>query len=62
MKVFPVKNKIVFISRQYNCESTDFRLLREGLQNNKPEVTCVMLTKMIGPGLKSLKFAIHYTF
>ncbi len=60
MKVLPVKDKIVFISRQYNCESADFRLLREALQNNKPEVTCVVLTKMIGSGLKAkICYSLH---
>ena len=51
LKLFPVQKKIVFLSRQSNAPSLDFRLLSEKIEELHPDYRCVLLCQMIEPGL-----------
>lgn len=51
MKLFPTKNKIVFLSRQSNSPGIDFMLLEKELNQNYPQYKTVMLCKMIPDGI-----------
>ena len=59
IKLFPVRNKVVFLSRQGNSPSLDFRLLDEEIKRSHPEYETVMLTRKIGGGLPGM---IGYCF
>lgn len=60
LKVFPQDGRIVFISRQSDTPTLDFRLLRERLAEDSPQTRTVMLTKRLNKGLKSkLGYAFH---
>lgn len=59
MKLFPTKNKIVFLSRQGNAPGVDFRLLEEELNKSYPEYKTVMLCKKIPDSLMGM---IGYAF
>lgn len=50
-KLFPVKERIAFISRQSNDESVDYKLLYEGLKKENPQIEIVRLYKMIPESL-----------
>lgn len=58
-KLFPVKRQIVFISRQSDSASLDFRLLLEELEKEHKDIRVVELYRMI-PG--SLFGKIRYAF
>lgn len=47
IKLFPVKKKITFISRQSNKPGIDFRLLEEAIKKEHPDYQTVMLTKRL---------------
>ncbi len=59
MKLFPTKNKIVFLSRQGNEPGVDFKLLENELHEKYPEYETVMLCKMIPNSLFGM---IGYVF
>ncbi len=59
MKLFPTKNKIVFLSRQGNAPGVDFKLLEEELNKSYPEYKTVMLCKKIPDSLTGM---IGYAF
>lgn len=59
-KILPQQNKITFISRQHDFENIDFKLLRNEIEKIYPDVKCIVLTKMIHPGLISkVEYGFH---
>lgn len=60
IKIFPTRNKIVFLSRQSDTPSIDFNLLRDEIKRKDNSVKIVMLTKTLGKGiLDKLGYAFH---
>ena len=60
LKLFPTKKKIVFLSRQSNSVSVDFKLLGENIKQNHPEYKTVFLCKKIGGGIfGKIAYAFH---
>lgn len=53
LKLLPVQKKVLFLSRQSNQPSLDFRMLAEKIEELHPDYRCVMLCKFIEPGLAS---------
>lgn len=53
LKIFPVKNKIVMISRQSNNPPLDFLLLRDEIKKEAPSAEVVMLCKTLDGGVNS---------
>ena len=53
LKLFPVKNKIVMISRQSNDPSIDFILLRDEIEKEAPACKVVFLCKTLDGGVDS---------
>lgn len=53
MKLLNVKNKIVYISRQYNNATLDFLLLKEEIEKIDKNVQNIFLTKRLEKGLKN---------
>ena len=47
IKLFPQKNKVVFLSRQSSEPSLDIRAISECLREQYPETECVVLARMI---------------
>lgn len=62
LKFFPVKNKIVFLSRQHDKSNMDFDLLKNQIKKDHPEYEVVILTKMIHEGLVSKLGYIYHMF
>lgn len=58
-KLFPVRNKIVFISRQADEPSLDFSMLADEIKKEHPDYETVMLCKMLNSGIAS---KIYYAF
>lgn len=59
-KIFPVRRKIVFISRQHDKSNIDFDLLIKQVQKEAPDIQCVVLAKMIHKGIVSkIGYALH---
>ena len=58
-KLFPVKKKITYISRQSNVLPVDFDLVIREMERRRPEYQQVVLIKMIG---KSMPEKIGYCF
>lgn len=58
-KLLPVKDKIVFISRQGNTPSADFLLVDSEIRRRHPDYETVMLTKLLG---KSVLEKVGYCF
>ena len=59
-KLFPVKNKIVFISRQADEPSLDFNMLADEIKREHPDYQIVMLCKMLNSGILSkISYAVH---
>ncbi len=59
-KLFPVQNKIVFISRQADEPSLDFHLLADEIRRERPEYQTVMLCRMLNSGILSkISYALH---
>lgn len=58
LKLFPTQNKIVFISRQTDKPSLDFRMLKKEIENLDKDIKLVFVTKKmkknIKDGIKSL--------
>lgn len=59
VKLFPTKNQIVMISKQSNSITLDFKLIKEALQKDIPELKIVMLCKKINNGILA---KIEYCF
>ena len=60
IKIFPTRNKVVFLSRQSDKPSIDFNLLSKELKKQNKNVKIVMLTKRIGKGIcGKLEYAFH---
>lgn len=60
MKLFPAKNKIVFLSRQGNEPGVDFKLLEAEMRESYPEYKTVMLCKKIpGSVVGMVGYAFH---
>lgn len=53
LKIFPVQDKIVMISRQSNEPSVDFKLLRDEIRREAPSVRVVCLCKTLDGGVNS---------
>jgi len=51
-KLFPIKNKIVFISRQTNKPSLDFRMLKKEINNIDENIKIVFITKKMKKNIK----------
>lgn len=47
IKLFKVKNKVTYMSRESNSETLDFKYIRERLEKDYPEYKNVVLTKKI---------------
>ena len=59
-KLFPVKNKIVFISRQADEPSLDFNMLADEIKREHPDCEVVMLCRMLNSGILSkISYAFH---
>lgn len=60
IKIFPTRNKVVFLSRQSDKPSIDFKFLAKELQKQNKDLKVVMLTKRIGnSSLGKLEYAFH---
>lgn len=61
MKLFPIhKNKVVFLSRQSESPSLDFKLLEKTLCNTYPNVEIIFLTKKLKKSfLPSIAYYFH---
>ena len=60
IKIFPTRNKVVFLSRQSDTMSIDFKFLAKELQKQNKNLEVVILTKRIGKGmLGKLEYAFH---
>lgn len=60
MKLFPTKDRIVFLSRQENHPGVDFRLLEEALNTHYPQYRTVMMCRRIPDSLSGkLGYAFH---
>lgn len=53
LKIFPVRDKVVMISRQSNEPSVDFVLLREEIEREEPAVKVLFLCKTLDGGVNS---------
>lgn len=62
LKLLPVQNKIVMISRQSNHESIDFKLIREEIEKNKKYKVVTLCKKLEGKENAKLKDLILYGF
>lgn len=51
LKLFPVRNQIVMISKQSNNITLDFELIKEAIQVEMPKLKLVVLCKKIGNGI-----------
>ena len=59
-KLFPVKKKIVFISRQADEPSLDFTMLADEIKHEHPDYEVVMLCRMLNSGIISkISYAFH---
>lgn len=47
MKLLPTKNKIIMVSRQSNEISLDFKMLKERINNDHPEIEVIVMTRKI---------------
>lgn len=61
LKLFPVKNKVTFISRQSNKPLTDIKMLRDEI-NKTSDLEVVILCKCLNPGVKSKVLYIFHMF
>ena len=60
MKLFPTRDKIVFLSRQGNSPGVDFRLLEQELRRSYPNYRIVMMCRMIPDGIAGkIGYAFH---
>lgn len=60
MKFAKTKNKITYISRQYNEETLDFKMIKDEIQNNDPNISQIILTKRLDKGsINAIKYVFH---
>ena len=64
IKLFPMKNKITFISRQSNVPSMEFQMLEQKIKKENNEVEVVLLCKTLDGGIDSalqskLSYCLH---
>ena len=60
MKVRKTKNKIVFVSRQSDDKSLDFKLLEEELRKNEKDIEIKFFCKKLGKGfIKKISYCIY---
>lgn len=62
IKCLPTRRKIVFISRQKDNPSIDFKLLGEELRRQDDDIEVVMLCKVLGKTFKSRLLYIFHMF
>lgn len=62
VKIFPIKNQIVFMSRQSNNKSLDFEMLEEKLKEKDDKIKTVFLCKMLNKDIKSKLEYVIYIF
>ena len=66
LKLFPVKNKIVFISRQSDTPSKDMRMLADKLNEILPDYKCVFVTKKtrktLSDGMRSIGAMLRQSY
>jgi len=62
LKLFPIKNRIVFISMQSNNLSLDFELLKQEIENKKPEIELVFQCKKMESSLSKKSDYIKYVY
>ena len=62
LKLFPIKNRIVFISMQSNNPSLDFELLKQEIENKNPEIELVFLCKKMESSLSEKSDYIKYVY
>lgn len=61
-KLFPIKNKIVFISRQSDKPSLDFRMLKSEINKINPNIEIVFLTKKMKKNIKEVFKSVKIIF
>ena len=60
IKFARTKDKITYISRQYNEETLDFKLIKEEIQKNDKNIKQVVLTKRLEKGaINTIKYVFH---
>ena len=60
IKCLKTKNKVVYISRQFNKETLDFKLIEEKMKEKYPDVINVVLAKRMEKGLvNTIKYFFH---
>ena len=62
IKLFPVKHKVTFISRQKNTPSIDFLLLEEKLKKLDPDIKVVILCRKLEKGFKKKVSYVFHMF
>ncbi len=62
MKLFPVKDKIVLISRQSNSPSDDFKLIEKEIKSHKKYEVVVLCKKLVGKEEASASEIFKYSF
>ncbi len=59
IKLLPIRNKIVFISRQSNTKTEDMLLIEEELKKQDKDVKIVFLCKKLEGGTKAIGYVFH---
>lgn len=60
IKLLKVQNKVVYISRQFNNETLDFKMIQEEMEKRYPDVKNVILAKRMENGiLNKIKYFLH---
>ena len=62
LKLFPIKNRIVFISMQSNNPSLDFELLKKEIEAKKSEIELIFLCKKMESSLSKKSDYIKYVY
>lgn len=56
MKLIPMKNKVVMLSRQSNEPSIEFCMIRDELKNRNPDLEVVFLCRTLDGGVRATKW------
>lgn len=60
LKLFKIKNKVVYISRQFNHPTLDFTLIKDEIEKIDNNIENVFLTKRLEKGLfNSISYILH---
>ena len=60
IKIFPIKNQILFMSRQSNNKSLDFKMLEDKLKEKDKDIKMIFLCQMLEKDIKSrIKYIIY---